>query len=137
MSDTSKAESQRFSQEYNPSESGVSFQRRGANAVSRIKDEMRNNFLLVLVGSVAASFLAGYLICQQREVQQRDQWAETLFRQLKDWVSERGRKAAAPVQESLEYARSAAKRASRTGARYGRQLNPFQREPRRRFLGIL
>jgi hypothetical protein len=133
MSDVSKAETQRFSQEYKPNESAVSFQSRGANAVSRIKDDMRNNFPPVLVGSIAASFLAGYLICRQREAQQREQWAETLFRQFKDWLSERGRKAAAPVQEGLEYARSAAKRASH----YGRQLNPFQREARHRFLGIL
>ena len=114
MSDTSKAETQSFSQEYNPTESSAPFPRRGANAVSRIKDEMRNNFLPVLVGSVAVSFLTGYLICQQREAQQRDQWAETLFRQLKDWLRERGRKAAVPVQEGLDYARSAAKRAPAT-----------------------
>jgi len=137
MSDISKAETQRFSQEYNPGEGAVSLQSRGANAVSRIKDEMRNNFLPVLVGSIALSFLAGYLICRQREAQRRDQWAETLFRQLKDWLTEHGRKAAAPVQEGLEYARSAAKRASHMGGRYGRQLNPFLREPRRRFLGIV
>jgi len=98
---------------------------------------MRNNFLPVLAGSVAISFLAGYLICRQREVQQRDQWAETLFRQLKDWASEPGRKATVPIHEGLEYARSAANRTSHTGARYGRQLNPFQREPGHRFLGIL
>ena len=98
---------------------------------------MRNNFLPVLVGSIAVSFLAGYLICRQREAQQRDQWAETLFRQLKDWLTERGRKAATPVREGLGYARSVAKRDSRTGGRYGRQLNTFLREPRRRFLGIL
>jgi IS5 family transposase len=98
---------------------------------------MRNNFLPVLVGSIAVSFLAGYLICRQRETRERDQWAETLFRQLKDWLTERGRQATAPVQEGLGYARSAAKRASHTGGWYGRQLNPFLREPRRRFLGIL
>src|SRR5215469_13949895 len=131
MSDISKAETQRFSQEYNPSEGTVPRQRRGANAVSRIKDELRNNFLSVLAGSIAVSFLAGYLICRQREAQQRDQWAETLFRQLKDWLNERGQKAAVPVQEGLGYARSAAKWASHTGGRYGRQLNP-----RRRLLGI-
>jgi hypothetical protein len=98
---------------------------------------MRNNFVPVLVGAVAVSFLAGYLICQQRETQQRDQWAETLFHQLKDWLRKSGRKTAAPVQEGLEYARSVAKRASHTGGRYGRQLNPFLREHKRRFLGIL
>jgi|SRR6516225_5311975 hypothetical protein len=98
---------------------------------------MRNNLPAVLVGSVVVSFLAGYLICRQREAQQRDQWAERLFRQLKDRLGERSRKAAAPVREGLEYARAAAKQASYTGSRYAHQLNPFRREPRRRFLGIL
>lgn len=137
MSDMSNAETERFAQEYDPNEAVDTLQKKGANAVSRMKDEMRNSFLAVLLGSVIVSFLVGYFISQQREAQKHEQWAEILFRQMKDWLSERGRKAAAPVQEGLEYARSAAKQASRRGAQYGRRLNPFFGEPRRRFLGIL
>jgi hypothetical protein len=102
-----------------------------------MKNEMRNSFLTVLLASVIVSFLVGYFISRQREAQKREQWAEILFRQGKDWLNERGRKAAVPVQEGLEYARSAAKQASRRGAQYGRRLNPFLGEPRRRLLGIL
>ena len=137
MSNISNAKTERFAQEYDPNEAAGTFQKMSANAVSRIKDEMRNNFLTVILGSAIASFLVGYFISQQREAQKREQWAEILFRQLKDWLGERGRKAAVPVQEGLEYVRSAAKQASRRGAQYGRRLNPFSEEPRRRFLGIL
>ncbi|MGA8657686.1 MAG: hypothetical protein WB586_16195 [Chthoniobacterales bacterium] len=137
MSNISNAKAERFAQEYDPNEAVGTFQKMSANAVSRMKDEMRNNFLTVLLGSVIVSFLVGYFISQQREAQKREQWAEILFRQLKDWLGERGRKAAVPVQEGLEYVRSAAKQASRRGAQYGRRLNPFLEEPRRRFLGIL
>jgi hypothetical protein len=137
MTNISKAEAERFSQESDPNEIADTFRKKGANAVSRIKSEMRDNFLTVILGSVIASFLAGYFISRQREARTREQWAEILFRQMKDWLSERGRKAAAPVQEGLGYARSAAEQAGRRGAQYGRRLNPFSDGSRRRFLGIL
>jgi hypothetical protein len=98
---------------------------------------MRNNFLTVLLGSVAISFLVGYFICRQYEAKKREQWAEILLRQVKGWLDERGGKVAVPLKEGLEYVRSAAKDASSRGAKYGRRLNPFYREPRRRFLGIV
>jgi hypothetical protein len=60
-----------------------------------------------------------------------------LFRHAKDWLTERGRKSAGSVEQGLGYARSAAERAARKGAEYSRRLNPFLRELRRRFFGIL
>jgi len=41
------------------------------------------------------------------------------------------------VEQGLEYARSAAEQAASKGAEYSRRLNPFHRELRRRFFGIL
>jgi len=67
----------------------------------------------------------------------RQQWAEILFRQAKDWLTERGRKTAGSVEHGLEYARSAAEQAAGKGAEYSRRLNPFHRELKRRFFGIL
>jgi hypothetical protein len=64
-------------------------------------------------------------------------WAEILFRQAKNWLTESGRKTAGSVQHGLEYARSAAEQAAGKGAEYSRWLNPFHGEPRRRFFGIL
>jgi hypothetical protein len=113
MNYTSNVKAERSSQEYNPNETVDSFQKSGANAVNRIKEEIQNNFLAVLIGSVIVSLLTGYLISQRYEAQKREQWAEIFFRQVKDWLGERGRRAAAPLQESLESARSVAQQFSR------------------------
>ena len=63
--------------------------------------------------------------------------AEILFRQAKDWLTERGKKTAGSVEQGLEYARSAAEQAASRGVEYSRRINPFHRELRRRFFGIL
>ena len=108
-----------------------------ASAMSTWKEKLKDNLFIVLLGSVAISFLMGYFISQQQEAKKREQWAEILFQQAKDWLTERGRKTAGSVEQGLEYARSAAEQAAGKGAEYSRRLNPFHRELRRRFLGIL
>ena len=104
-----------------------------ASAMSSWKEHLKDNFLIVLLGSVAISFLVGYFIAQQQEAKKREQWTEILFRQAKDWLTERGKKTAGSVEHGLEYARSAAGK----GVEYSRRINPFHRELRRRFFGIL
>ena len=101
------------------------------------KENLKDNLFIVLLGSVALSFMLGYFIAQQREVRKREQWAEILFRQAKNWLTESGRKTAGSVEHGLEYARSAAEQAAGKGAEYSRRLNPFHRELRRRFFSIL
>jgi hypothetical protein len=83
------------------------------------------------------NFIVGYFICQQQEAKKREQWAEILFRQAKNWLTEHGRETAGSVGQGLEYARSAAERATGKGAQYSRRLNPLHRELRRRFFGIV
>jgi hypothetical protein len=107
-----------------------------ASAMNSWKENLKDNLFIVLLGSVAISFLAGYFIAQQQEARNREQWGEILFRQAKDWLTERGKKTAGSVEHGLEYARSAAEQAAGKGAEYGRRLNPFHREPQRRFFGI-
>ena len=97
------------------------------------KENLKDNLFIVLLGSVAISFLVGYFIAQQHEAKKREQWTEILFRQAKDWLTERGKKTAGSVEQGLEYARSAAGK----GVEYSRRINPFHRELRRRFFGIL
>jgi hypothetical protein len=108
-----------------------------ASAMSSWKENLKDNLFIVLLGSVAISFLVGYFIAQQQEAKKREQWAEILFRQAKDWLTERGRKTAGSVEQGLEYARSVAEQAAGKGAEYGLRLNPFHRELRRRFFRIL
>ena len=108
-----------------------------ASAMSSWKETLKNNLFIVLLSSVAISFLLGYFIAQQQEAKKRQQWAEIVFRQAKDWLTERGRKTAGSMEHGLEYARSAAEQAVGKGAEYSRRLNPFHREQKRRFFGIL
>ena len=116
---------------------GDGHQNKVASAKSRWKENLKDNLFIVLLGSVAISFLVGYFIAQQQEARNREQWGEILFRQAKDWLTERGRKTAGSVEQGLEYARSVAEQAAGKGAEYGLRLNPFHRELRRRFFGIL
>jgi hypothetical protein len=116
---------------------GDRYQNKVVCAMSSWEENLKNNLFIVLLSSVAISFLLGYFIAQQQEAKKRQQWAEILFRQAKDWLTERGRKTAGSVEHGLEYARSAAEQAAGKGAEYSRRLNPFHREQKRRFFGIL
>ena len=116
---------------------GGGHQNEVATAKSCWKENLKDNLLIVLLGSVALSFTLGYFIAQQQEAKKREQWAEILSRQAKDWLTERGRKTAGALEQGLEYARSAAEHAADKGSEYSRRLNPFYREQRHRFFGIL
>ena len=116
---------------------GNRHQKEVASAMRGWKENLKDNLFIVLLGSVAISFLVGYFIAQQQEAKKRDQWAEILFRQAKHWFTDRGRKTADSVEQGLEYARSAAEEAVDKGSEYSRRLNPFYREQRHRFFGIL
>jgi predicted negative regulator of RcsB-dependent stress response len=102
-----------------------------ANAKSYWKENLKDNLFIVLLCSVALSFMLGYFIAQQQEVRKREQWAEILFRQAKKWLVESRRKTAGSVEHGLEFARSAAEQAAGKGAEYSRRLNPFRQELRR------
>ena len=106
------------------------------NASCSLKAHLKANWLSILLGSVA-SFLLAYFIAQQQETKKREQWAEILLGQAKEWLTERGRKTAGSLEQGFEYARSAAEQAAGKGAEYSRRINPFHRKSRRQFLGIL
>ena len=110
---------------------------RHQNEVTNAIGSWKANWLPILLGSVTISFLLGYFIAQQQETKKREQWAEILLGQAKEWLTERARKTAGSLEQGLEYARSAAEEAAGKGAEYSRRLNPFHRETRRRVLGIL
>jgi hypothetical protein len=110
---------------------------RHQNEVTNAIGSRKANWLPILLGSVTISFLLGYFIAQQQETKKREQWVEILLGQTKEWLTERGRKTAGSLEQGLEYARSATEKAAGKGAEYGRRLNPFHRQSRRRFLGIL
>jgi uncharacterized protein HemX len=106
-----------------------------ANAMWSWKENLKDNLSIVVLVSVAIGLLVGYYIWQQQEEKRREQWAEVLFRQVKNWLTERARENTGSVEEGLEYVRSAAEQAADKGAEHSRRLNPFRRVVRRRFLG--
>ena len=108
-----------------------------ANATKSWKENLKDDLFIVLSVSVVVSLIVGYFICQQQEAKKREQWGEALFRQAKNWLTERGRETTGSVEQGLEYARSAGERVANKGAEYSRRLNPFRREVRRRFFGIV
>ena len=99
------------------------------------KENLKDNLFIVLLVSVAIGLLVGYFIAQQEE-KRREQWAEVLFRQVKNWLTERGRVTTGSLEQGLEFVRSVAEQAADKGADHSRRLNPFRREARRRFFGI-
>ena len=106
-----------------------------ANAMSSWKENLKDNLSIVLLVSVAIGLLVGYFICQQQEEMRRQQWKEVLFREVKNWLTERGRETTGSIGQGLEHVRSAAELAADKGGEYSRRLNPFRRETRR-FFGI-
>ena len=98
--------------------------------------ESKRQFVHRPSGLCSYQFSGGLFYRPAAGARNREQWGEILFRQAKDWLTERGKKTAGSVEQGLEYARSAAEQAAGKGAEYGRRLNPFHREPQRRFFGI-
>ena len=107
-----------------------------ANAMRSWKEHLKDNVFIVLLVSVAIGVFLGYFICRQQEEKRREQWAEVLFRQVKNRLIERSRETTGSVEQGLEYVRSVAEQAVEKGAEHSRRLNPYRREARRRFFGI-
>ena len=60
------------------------YQNEVTSEIGSWKANLKANWLPVLLGSVAISFLLGYFIAQQQEAKKREQWTEILFRQGKE-----------------------------------------------------
>ena len=136
MDKKSDPEVEQSREEYGAEKVAEPLRNSSAGVIHKARDYFRDNFLAIFIGSVGIGFLLGYLVSRQREAAHREQWAENLSRQIKDWLNEQGRRAAAPLKEGLDYARSAAEQASSKGVEYGRHLNPFYHETKRRFFKI-
>src|SRR5258708_42768 len=99
MNETFDSAAEKFSLGNHP---GDRPQNKEATAMSGWKENLKDNLFIVLLGSVTISFLMGYFISQQREAKKREQWAEIVFRQAKEWLTERGRKGVGWVEEGGE-----------------------------------
>jgi hypothetical protein len=136
MDEKSDPEVEHSRAEYGAEKAAGPLRNSSGGLIHKARDVCRDNFLAIFVSAVGIGFLLGYLVSRQQEEAHREQWAENLSRQIKDWLNEQGRRAAAPLKEGLDYARSAAEQASSKGIEYSRHLNPFYHEAKRRFFNI-
>ena len=91
-------------------------------------------------GIAHAAVVGGYRTILEDLLPNALRKAETEIRASLDKAVELGKVSAGAADSAfarLEYAGSAAKEAADRGAEYSRRLNPFHRERRHRFLGIL
>jgi len=84
-----------------------------ANAMRSWKENLKDNVFIVLSVSVAIGLLVGYFISQRQEEKNREQWAEVLFRQAKNWLTERARETTGSLKQGLKHTRSAVERVAR------------------------
>ena len=136
MDKKSDPEVEQYREEYGAEKVAEPLRISSAEVIHKARDYFCDNFLAIFIGSVGIGFLLGYLVFRQREAARREQWAENLSRQIKDWLNEQGRRAAAPLKEGLDYARSASEQVATKGVECSRHLNPFYHEAKRRFFKI-
>jgi hypothetical protein len=105
------------------------------NISRRWNENLKDNKAIVVLVSVVIGLLVGYFTWQQQEEMRREQWKDVLSREIRNWLTERGRETTGSIGQGLERVRSATELAADKGAEYGRRLNPFRRETRR-FFGI-
>ena len=98
-------------------------------SLADLRQEPAKTFSIILAGSIVISLLLGYWISRMEEQSRRQRLMEDWMQEVTNWIRQHGRKIAAPIREGLE-------EASHSGARVGRQLQPFLKEQKRSFLNL-
>ena len=105
-------------------------------SLADLRQEPAKTFSIILAGSIVVSLLLGYWISRMEEQSRRQRLMEDWMQEVTNWIRQHGRKIAAPIREGLEATKSAVEEASHSGARVGRQLQPFLKKQKRSFLNL-
>ena len=112
----------------------------GVQAKDKLSDQIKREpvktFSLLLVGSILVSILIGYRLSRMEEESKRERFVENWMHELTNWIGQNGRKIAAPLKDSLEATKSAVEDVSNSGARLGRQWQPFLEKQKRSLLNL-
>jgi hypothetical protein len=105
-------------------------------SLAHLSQEPAKTFSIILAGSIVVSVLLGYWISRMEEQSRRQRLMEDWMQEVTNWIGQHGRKIAVPIREGLEATKSAVEEVSHSGARVGRQLQPFLKKQRRSFLNL-
>lgn len=80
----------------------------GETGIRELKRKVGTSLLITFLASVIAGAVVGFSITRWQETRRRRRWRELLLQELKDWIAERGSKAAGPAKKGLHHVLSAA-----------------------------
>jgi hypothetical protein len=103
---------------------------------TQIREDPARTISIIVAGSLVVGFLLGYCLSRMEEENWRDRLVEDRLREITNWIRRQGRNISAPIKEGLEATRSAVEEVSQSGARVGRQLQPFFSKQKRSFLNL-
>jgi hypothetical protein len=104
--------------------------------VTQVKQDPARSITIIVAGSMLAGFLLGYYLSHIEEEKRRHRVIEDSLQELTNWIRQQGSSIAGPIREGLEATRSAVEEVSQSGARLGRQLQPFFKKQKRSFLNL-
>lgn len=104
--------------------------------MTQVRDEPAKTLSIVLAGSVVLSVLLGYCLSRMEKNSRRERLVEDCMRDVTNWIGQHGRKIAIPIKEGLEATKSAVEEAAHSGARAGREVQPFFEKQKRSFLKL-
>jgi hypothetical protein len=104
--------------------------------LTQVREEPAKTLSIVLAGSVVLSVLLGYCLSRMEKDSKRERLVEDWMREVTSWIGQHGRKIAVPIKEGLEATKSAVEEAANSGARVGRQVQPFFKKQKRLFLNL-
>ena len=103
---------------------------------TQVRREPVKTLSIILGGSILISVLIGYRISRMEEESKRQRMMENWMHDVTKWIKQNGRKIAGPLQDGFEATKSAVEDASSSGARIGRQWEPFFEKQKRSFLNL-
>ena len=104
--------------------------------VTQVKQDPARSITIIIAGSMLAGFLLGYYLSQIEEEKRRHRVIEDSLQELTNWIRQQGSSIVAPIKEGLEATKSVVEEVSQSGARLGRQLQPFFKKQKRSFLNL-
>jgi len=106
------------------------------NIMTQVRREPTKTFTIILAVAIVLSVLVGYRISRMEEESKRERFIEDWMKEVTSWIRQHGSKLGNPLKEGFEATKSAVEDAAKTGARVGRDWQPFIEKQKRSFLNL-